>query len=142
MFNSHNNCSAEWCFKKRASEEGNTYNERDDEFRCKQNDNQLYNILKKTLLPFQTEKVIEESLHMFDTQKNKSMNNVIAYVAPKNKTMSHIMSLNNMISCVVVMSIFGFKIYWKQVFDLMEIEKSSTFEQFLQEETLNAKKNK
>ena len=70
------------------------------------------------------------------------MNNVIAYVAPKNKTMSHIMSLNNRISCVVGISIFGFKTYWKQVFDLMEIQTSLTFEQFLQAETLNAKKNK
>ena len=35
MFNSHDNCSAEWCFKTRASEEGNTYNGKDDKFRCK-----------------------------------------------------------------------------------------------------------
>ena len=79
---------------------------------------------------------------MFDTQKNESMNNVIAYVAPKNKTMAHSMSLNSRISCVVGISIFGFKTYWKQVFDLMEIKTSSTFEQLLQAETLNAKKNK
>ena len=46
---------------------------------------------------------------MFDTQKNESMNNVIAYIAPKNKTMVHSMSLNNRISCVVGMYIFGFK---------------------------------
>ena len=43
---------------------------------------------------------------------------------------------------MVGMSIFGFKTYWKQVFDLMEIQKSSIFEQFLQAETLNTKKNK
>ena len=48
------------------------------------------------------------------------MNNVIAYVAPKNKTMAHIMSLNKRISCVVGMSIFGFKTYWKQVFNFMD----------------------
>ena len=122
MFNSHANCSAEWCFKTRSSEEGKTYNTRDDKFRCKQNDNQLYNLLKKILLPFQTYKVLKESLHMFDTQKNESMNNVIAYVAPKNKTMAHIMSLNNRISNVMGISIFGFKTYWKQVSDLMEIQ--------------------
>ena len=142
MFNSHANCSAEWCFKTRAPEEGKTYNERDDEFRCKQKDNQLYNLLKKTLLPFQIDKVLKDSLHMFDTQKNESMNNVIAYVAPKNKMMMHSMSLKNRISCVVGISIFGFKTYWKQVFDLMEIQKKSMFKQFLQAETLNAKKNK
>ena len=58
---------------------------------------------------------------MFDAKKNESMNIFIAYIAPKNKTMAHIMSLTNMISCVVGISIFGFKKYWKQVFDLMEI---------------------
>ena len=52
------------------------------------------------------------------------------------------MSLNNMISCVVGFSIFGFKTYWKQVFDLMQIQTSSTFKYFLQAETLNAKKKK
>ena len=70
------------------------------------------------------------------------MNNVIAYVAPKNKTMAHSVSLNNRISCVVGISIFGFKTYWKQVFNLMEIQTSSTFEQLFQAETLNDNKNK
>ena len=79
---------------------------------------------------------------MFDTQKNESINNMITYVAPKNKTMAHSMSLNNRISCVVEISIFGFKTYRKQVFDLMQIQTSSTFGQFLQAEILNAKKNK
>ena len=69
MFNSHENCSSEWCFKTRASEEGKTYKKRDDKFRCKQNDNHLYNLLKKTLFKFQTDKVLKESLHMVDTQK-------------------------------------------------------------------------
>ena len=78
MFNCHENCSAEWCFKTRASEEGKTYNDKDDESRCKQKNNQLYNILKKTIFPFQTDEVLKESLYMIDTQKNESMNNVIA----------------------------------------------------------------
>ena len=56
--------------------------------------------------------------------------------------MAHSMGLNNRISCVVGISIFGFKIYWTQVFDMMEIQTTQTFEQFLQAETLNAEKNK
>ena len=52
------------------------------------------------------------------------------------------MSLNYRISCVVGISIFGFKTYWKQVFDLMEIQKTQTFKHFLQAEKLNADKNK
>ena len=67
---------------------------------------------------------------------------MIAYVALKNKTMAQSMSLNNRISCVVGISIFVFKTYWKQVFAFMDIQTSSTFEQFLQSETINAKKNK
>ena len=121
MFNNNDNCSAYWCFNTRALEEGKAYNETDGIFHCKQSDNQLYNLPKKTIFPFQIDKVLKESLHMFDTHKNESMNNVIAYVAPKNKTVAHIMSLNNRISCVVGISIFGFKTYWKHVFVLMEI---------------------
>ena len=96
----------------------------------------------KTLFTFQTDKVLKESLHIFDTQKNESMNNVIAYIAPKNKTMEHSMSPNNRISCVVGISILGFKTYWKQVFNLMEIQTTQTFKQSLQAGTLNNKKNK
>ena len=67
---------------------------------------------------------------------------MIAYVEPKNKTMAHSMSLNNRIIFLVGISILVFKIYWKQVFDFMEIQTTSMFEHFLQSETLNAKKNK
>ena len=56
MFNSYDNCSAEWCFKTRALEKGKTHNERDDKSRCKQNDNQLYNLLKKTSFPVSNRK--------------------------------------------------------------------------------------
>ena len=77
---------------------------------------------------------------MFDTQKNESMNNVIAYIAPKNKTMAHSMSLNNRISCILGISIFGFKTYWEQVFNLMDIKTTPTLTDFLQAETLNAEK--
>ena len=57
---------------------------------------------------FQIEKVIKESLHMFEAQENELMKNVIAYVVP-GKTMAQSVSLNNRILCIVVISIFGFK---------------------------------
>ena len=77
---------------------------------------------------------------MFDTQKCELMNNLVAYNAPQNKTMAQIMVLNNTISCVVVIFIFRFKTYWKQVFNFMEIKKTPIFKKFLQDETLNAEK--
>ena len=69
------------------------------------------------------------------------MTSVIAYIAPKIKTMAHSMSLNNRISCVVGISIFRFKTYWKQVLILMEIQTTQTFKYFLKSEIPNAEKN-
>ena len=104
------------------------------------NDNQLYNLLKKTIFLFQTYKVMRESPHMFDIKNNKSMNNAITHVAPKSRIKEHSMSLNNMISCVVGISIFGFRKYWQRVFILMELSMSPTFKKFLLEEAVNADK--
>ena len=70
------------------------------------------------------------------------MKNAINYVAPKNKTTVHIMSLNDRISCVVEISIFGFKKYQQRVFDFMELNTSPTFKKFLQSKTYHAEKNK
>ena len=56
--------------------------------------------------------------------------------------MAHSMSLNNRISCVVGISILGFKTYWKQVFNFMEIQTTQTSKQFLKAETLNANRKK
>ena len=68
------------------------------------------------------------------------MNNAISYVAPKNKTMTYSMSLNNKIYWVVGISIIGFKTYWKRVFNYMYIKTTPTFKQFLQSKTLNSEK--
>ena len=78
---------------------------------------------------------------MFD-QKNESMNTAITYVAPKNKTMTHSMSLLNRISYIVAISIFVFKKYWQTVLNFMELNMIPTFKQFLQVKTENAEKNK
>ena len=77
---------------------------------------------------------------MFDIQKNKSMKNVIPYVAPKNNMMEHSTSLNNRISFVVGISVFWFKKYWVKLFNLMDIKTTPTFKQFLQAKTPNAEK--
>ena len=68
------------------------------------------------------------------------MNNEIAFVAQKNKIMAHSMILNNRISCVVGISIFGFKKYWMIFFSLIELNTSPTLKQFLQDKKYNADK--
>ena len=79
---------------------------------------------------------------MFDTQKNESTNNAIAYVATKTKNMVHRMNLNNRILYVVGISIFRFRKYWQRVFNSMKLNMSPIFKKFLQSETYNAEKNK
>ena len=69
---------------------------------------------------------------MFLTDKKRINEQYYSIRCAKTNTMAHSISLNNRISCVVGISIFGFKTYWKQVFDLMEIQTTQTFKQFLQ----------
>ena len=78
---------------------------------------------------------------MLDTHKNERMKNAITYVVPKDRTMEDCISLNNQISCVVVISIFWFNRY-RQIFsNLTEINMRPTFKQFFLSETVNVKKN-
>ena len=70
------------------------------------------------------------------------MNNAIAYVAPNNKMIAHIIILNNKISCVVGISIFGFNKHRKTVFNLIELNIIPTLKHFLQAEKFNAEKKK
>ena len=101
----------------------------------------MYNFLKKTIFTFQTDEVLRESLDMFDSQNNESMNNEIKYTAQK-KIMAHIISLNNRISCLVVIYIFRFKKYWQTVFNLMEINMIPTSKQLFQPKTVSTEKKK
>ena len=79
---------------------------------------------------------------MFGTQNNDSTSNAISYIAPKNKTMAQKVSINNRISCVVVISIFGFNKYWQTLFNLMGLNMSPTPKQSFQSKTVNSEKNK
>ena len=45
-----------------------TYNYKVDELCCKQKKNQMYNILKKTIPPFQTDEVLKEPLRLLNTK--------------------------------------------------------------------------
>ena len=52
----------------------------------------------------------------------------------------HSMSLNNRVSFVVGISIFGFNKYWHTVLKFMDINMSPTLKRFFQAKTFNADK--
>ena len=54
MFKNHEHFSAGWWFKKIASVEIKGYNDKDDKLCHKENENQIYNLLKTKFFPFQT----------------------------------------------------------------------------------------
>ena len=78
---------------------------------------------------------------MFDTQKYISINNSITYVVPKNKTMSHIMSLTSRIYCVMGIYIFWFEKYWHIVFDFINLDMGPTFKKLFQDKKIKLNKN-
>ena len=88
-----------------------------------------------------TYEVLKEFLHVFSTENIEFMNNLIIYVAPKNKMVEHSMILNSSISRDVGISIFSYNKYWQAVFDLINLNISPTFKTFLQDETIYSKKN-
>ena len=142
MFKSCGNCIAKWCFKKKSirRRKDMQWNRRHILLQKKwQSAVQSPEKYYFSVLNRQSSKRI--TAYRWHT-KNESMKNVIANVAPKNKTMAHRTSLNNMILCVVGISIFGFKTYRKQVFNLMEIQTTQTLEELLQAETLKVEKKK
>ena len=79
---------------------------------------------------------------MFDTQKKRINEQCDSIRCAKKKTMAHSMSLNNEISFVVGIYIFGFNTYCKRVLYLMEIKTIPTFKHLLQYKKDNDEKNK
>ena len=69
MSNNHDNCSAECCFKTKASEEGKTYNDKDIEFGRKKKRQLAVKSPGKEYSPVSNRQFLKELLHMFDTQK-------------------------------------------------------------------------
>ena len=79
FFLSHDNCSVEWCFKTRASEEGKTYNETDDEFRHKKKSQSAIQSPEKDYFPVskrQSFKIITEYVWHTKKQNNEQCDSI------------------------------------------------------------------
>eukprot|EP00957_Ditylum_brightwellii_P056489 4282162-Ditylum_brightwellii.AAC.1 len=70
-------------------------------YRCKGKDKELYELMKDAYSIFQTREILEQSRHLFDTQKNEDMNTVISKFTPKTRMFSHTMLLQNQVSIAI-----------------------------------------
>ena len=94
-FDNHEFCG-DFCNRKGLTDEQRSGSQKI--YRCKQKDEKLYAYLNDAIARFITKEALDEVGHGHDTQVNESLNNTIAWYAPKNKTYSGTYSLTNRIS--------------------------------------------
>ena len=129
-FDNHEHCSDTFCKRKSM-----TQAEKDAEdkiYRCKTKDAELYKFLQSDVLPrFLTKNALHEVAHSMDTQVNESLNNSIAWLAPKNKTYSGSTSLRNRVCVAIGISSIGTLHYFRRIFEALDIKMTPDVEHYL-----------
>jgi len=96
-FDNHEYCGDWYCRKEQTQQQKEDAKKH---YRSKETDPKLYNELEKRIDRFITLDAFKEVSHGMDTNTNESFNNVVAWLAPKNKTYSKSKSLKKQnISC-------------------------------------------
>ena len=98
LFGDHTACKESWCSAKVAERDGKQYVSKDGPYLCKVKDKDIHRDLKNVVDQFSTDTRLLESVHGGDTQANESLNNTLAYLAPKNKHYSNSSALMNRVS--------------------------------------------
>ena len=125
-FDIHDHCSESFCRCKTMPQEEREANT-EKIYRCKTKDAKLYSFLEDLLSRFLTEDALMEVGHAFDTQVNESLNNSIAWLAPKNKTYAGSRSLANRIYITIGIQSIGSLHYFKPLFEALGIDLTPTF---------------
>jgi hypothetical protein len=127
-FDEHKYCG-NWCPRKRQTNEQLASSDR--YYRCKTKDAKLYATLHNLISRFVTLERLREVGHSMDTQVNESLNNTIAWLAPKNKCYGGSQSLNNRISIAVGISTLGYNKFFVRMFHALGITMTPNIQHFL-----------
>ena len=130
-FDMHAGCG-DWCQWK-----DQTAQERQDSgkfYRCKHKDSALYDMLHEIISRFITLPCLEEIGHGLDTNCNEALNNLIAWVAPKNKTYSGTGSLKTRINVNISIHSIGFMQFFLRLFHKLGIEVTPSTRHWLQQQ--------
>jgi hypothetical protein len=128
-FDNHQYCGI-WCPRKRMT--NGQLHASDRYYRCKTKDAKLYAKLQDMIGRFTTMARLRECAHCMDTQVNESLNNTIAWLAPKNKCYGGSQSLRNRISMAVGISTLGFDKFFVRMFYALGIAMTPNIQHFLQ----------
>lgn len=72
--------------------------------------------------------MLKQAYHQYNSQKNESINQLIATVAPKNKTFSKTKSLEDRINLVIILDSIGYELGVERLFDALAGEKNTLLE--------------
>ena len=128
MFNNHCYCKEEWCNVLKAQADKKTYTHPNKFFsketsKGKKMYGQLSSITKKYGSAF----YIQQSMHTFDTQSNKALNQSQACLTPKNKSFHETRAFEYRHGIVVGTHNWGHLKYWTSVFDHLGVPYSTFF---------------
>ena len=118
-FDDHTYCGA-FCKRKTLSDEEKQQSTKI--YRSKEKDAKLYGFLINCVARFITPDAIREVGHGMDTQVNESLNNTVAWLAPKNKTYSGTCSLSNQICLALGVHSVGTDEYYERLFAKLSIQ--------------------
>jgi len=127
-FDNHEHCG-DWCRRKpqhvgpitKAEHKAN----KKKCYRHKTRDAKLCSVLQQKLARFTSVEALREACHDMDTNVNESLNNTIAWLAPKNKVYSGSSSLSNRTCIATCISCLGTLVFFEQVFDSFGVQMTT-----------------
>ena len=129
-FDCHDYCRSSFCKRMSMTQE-----ERDADtdkiYRCKTKDSKLYSFLKDLLERFVSKDKLLEVGHGMDTQVNESLNNSIAWLAPKNKTYAGSQSLTNRVCIAIGIQSLGSLHYFTRLLEDLGIDITPDVKHYL-----------
>jgi len=134
-FDNHEHCG-DWCRRKPQYVGPFTKAEHKAQkkkfYRHKERDTKLYTTLQQKLARFISIDALREVCHDMDTNVNESLNNTIAWLAPKNKVYSGTLSLSNRICIALCISSLGTMVFFQRVFDSFGINMTTNVRHYLE----------
>ena len=105
-------------------------------YMCKFHDFMDYKRMKEEYEKYVTDDALAQCLHTYDTQKNESMNLVVAKYAPKNRTYAKSISLQTRVHVAVGVSIVRKQKFWSEVCRELGFESGTAMDEALRKEDI------
>ena len=120
-FDNHVFCLDKWCQTLQAKARGRDYFPAIP-YLSKSVNLDMYDQLKSVFDKFTTPEVIRESVHVVNTQKNESFNNVAACLSPKKKYLVKSIALLSRLLIAISYVNNGFTKFYNKVFDWIGVD--------------------